>query len=192
MRNPKLNVLMLTLYPLIFWKTMATAALDLPQPNHRRRPKSCFIKQGYHKSERDDARRVAARTFLRRITLDGQRISPRHSPMQGSHLTPQHTSISESLKRISDGRLSPFSLPSLLQTRTAQFEDEQGLPSPLLRRDVSYSEATAGERRQLFQQQKWRHQQYQQLCATSSDPYLPPQNLKVLGGGLHDAHSNHR
>ena len=36
----------------------------------RRRKKARFIKQGYHKSERDDARRVAARTFLSGITLD--------------------------------------------------------------------------------------------------------------------------
>lgn len=36
----------------------------------RRRRKNRFIKQGYHKSEREDARRVAARAFLSGIVLD--------------------------------------------------------------------------------------------------------------------------
>lgn len=38
--------------------------------SRRRHRKGRFLKQGYHKSERDDARRVAARTFLSRIQLD--------------------------------------------------------------------------------------------------------------------------
>lgn len=36
----------------------------------RRKKKSRYIKQGYHKSERDDSRRVAARSFLSGITRD--------------------------------------------------------------------------------------------------------------------------
>ncbi len=39
-------------------------------PPRRRRKKGRFIKQGYHRSEREDARRVAARAFLSSITLD--------------------------------------------------------------------------------------------------------------------------
>lgn len=38
----------------------------------KRRKRNRFIKQGYHRSERDDARRVAARTFLLGIPLDNQ------------------------------------------------------------------------------------------------------------------------
>ena len=56
---------------------MATAETEhsiLPQKvkchSHKRRKNSKFIKQGYHKSERDDIRRVTARTFLSGITLD--------------------------------------------------------------------------------------------------------------------------
>lgn len=41
--------------------------------SRRKRKKGRFIKQGYHKSERDDARRVAARAFLSGITLDSHR-----------------------------------------------------------------------------------------------------------------------
>lgn len=40
--------------------------------SRKKRKKSRLIKQGYQKSERDDARRVAARTFLSGIPLDSQ------------------------------------------------------------------------------------------------------------------------
>ena len=43
--------------------------------SRKRRKKSRLIKQGYHKSERDDARRVAARAFLSGIPLDSQQQS---------------------------------------------------------------------------------------------------------------------
>ena len=66
---------------------MATDELVVVEAPHtnsgRRRRKNRFIKQGYHKSERDDARRVAARTFLSGIVLD-------------SHLQQQEQQILES------------------------------------------------------------------------------------------------
>ena len=50
----------------------AEASIQPQNPIHsrRKRKKGRFIKQGYHKSERDDARRVVARAFLSGITLD--------------------------------------------------------------------------------------------------------------------------
>ena len=46
------------------------AEINLHQNPRRKRKKGRFIKQGYHRSERDDARRVLARAFLLGITLD--------------------------------------------------------------------------------------------------------------------------
>lgn len=47
-----------------------TESIQNDLPPRRRRRKGRFIKQGYHRSEREDARRVAARAFLSGITLD--------------------------------------------------------------------------------------------------------------------------
>ena len=64
----------------------AEASVQPQNPVHsrRKRKKGRFIKQGYHKSERDDARRVAARAFLSGITLDSHLQSVGGGPMDVS------------------------------------------------------------------------------------------------------------
>ncbi len=53
----------------------------------KKRKRNRFIKQGYHRSERDDARRIAARTFLLGIPLDNQTQYPftGSSPSESFH-----------------------------------------------------------------------------------------------------------
>lgn len=56
--------------------------------NKKKRRRNRFIKQGYHKSEREDARRVAARAFLSGIPLDSHAPYTSHpgsSPIQNFH-----------------------------------------------------------------------------------------------------------
>lgn len=44
--------------------------------SRKKRKRNRFIKQGYHRSERDDTRRVAAKMFLSGIPLDSQSLAP--------------------------------------------------------------------------------------------------------------------
>jgi hypothetical protein len=73
---------------------MATLAVDStggPEaPNSkRRRKKGRKIQKGYHKSEREDARRVAAKAFLSGILLDSN-IQPRLQPKDLDELHRSH------------------------------------------------------------------------------------------------------
>ena len=73
---------------------MATLAVDStggPEaPNSKkRRKKGRIIQKGYHKSEREDARRVAAKAFLSGILLDSN-IQPRLQPKDLDELHKSH------------------------------------------------------------------------------------------------------
>lgn len=73
---------------------MATLAVDSTggseAPNSkRRRKKGRKIQKGYHKSEREDARRVAAKAFLSGILLDSN-IQPRLQPKDVDELYRSH------------------------------------------------------------------------------------------------------
>ena len=74
-----------------------------PIHSRRRRKKGRFIKQGYHKSERDDARRVAARAFLSGITLDShlQSVGGGPSDVSGDGpYSPRPTSVASMHSRM--------------------------------------------------------------------------------------------
>ncbi len=71
--------------------------------SRKKRKRNRFIKQGYHRSERDDARRIVARTFLAGIPLDSQ--SP-HSYFSSSPSNSFH-SYSQSQQQGAANTLTP-------------------------------------------------------------------------------------
>ncbi len=87
------------------------AAVDAENilPSRRRRKKGRFIKQGYHRSEREDARRVAARTFLSSITLDShlQRLHRSRDDISPPLYAPIHSVAGTHTGNYSDNILGP-------------------------------------------------------------------------------------
>lgn len=108
----------------------------------KRRKKSRFIKQGYHKSERDDSRRVAARSFLSGITRDSHLQNPGQVPAQDEGSTGNlflPTSLSRKLSIIGpagsiEKEPSPPSTPVLearyLSSPTSKLLHDVSLESP--------------------------------------------------------------
>ena len=111
--------------------------VDLPacpdaSSSRKRRRKGRIIQKGYHKYERSDARRVAAREFLSNISLDNH-ILPRsqnfddgtvHEPAEGVISRPissasRHSNAviltEEHLEMFGEGRLGDIALDSLPQ-----------------------------------------------------------------------------
>lgn len=88
----------------------------------KKRKKSRYLKQGYHKSERDDCRRVAARAFLSGITRDSHlRVQQQQAPTSEEGENPSTVVTLPSLRKLSvipletvDGNIpSPPSTPVL-------------------------------------------------------------------------------
>ena len=79
---------------------MATLAVDSTEASSskRRRKKGRIIQKGYHKSEREDARRVAAKAFLSGILLDSN-IQPRIQPKDFDELHKSHEAFEATSSR---------------------------------------------------------------------------------------------
>lgn len=83
----------------------------------KKRKKSRYLKQGYHKSEKDDCRRVAARAFLSGITRD-------------SHLQVQQSLVQAPASEEDENATSFVTIPSLRKHSIIPLENVDGnIPS---------------------------------------------------------------
>ena len=107
----------------------------------KRRKKSRYIKQGYHKSERDDSRRVTARSFLSGITRDshlqnGGQVTAQDEVSTGNLFITTGLSRKLSIKATGsiDRELSPPSTPVLearyFSSPTSKLLHDVSLESP--------------------------------------------------------------
>lgn len=84
----------------------------------KKRKKSRYLKQGYHKSERDDCRRVAARAFLSGITRD-------------SHLQVQQNLVQAPASEEDENATSFVTIPSSRKHSIIPLENvDSNVPSP--------------------------------------------------------------
>ena len=180
--------------------TDADLEVNLHQNLRRKRKKGRFIKQGYHRSERDDARRVAARAFLLGITLDShlqQRAgsfcetgaAPRSpgplsvSSRQSRGLKGENTSLqagpsaSELSRRLQDIQLDMLSQnypPKLTASKSLDQQFDSPLPAYPLPTMLSFDShevaQTATHKKQQFAHTRWH--------SLSSEPPTPSGHMQ--------------
>ena len=94
----------------------------------KKRKKGRYIKQGYHKSERDDTRRVVARSFLSGITRDGHFQSRGLAQAQEKAALFLNASLTRKLSTVAGGTLEKEPSPPSTPVLEARY-----LPSPTLK-----------------------------------------------------------
>ena len=96
------NLMMATLTEL----SVKSDSAQIPQKKKR---KKRLIKQGFHKADHNDARRVAAKAFLSSIPLDSQPTFPQSSSQTEGFQSQMHQDVVNA---------APFSHPSVLLGRS--------------------------------------------------------------------------
>lgn len=157
----------------------------------RRTHKGRFIRQGYNRSEREDARREAARVFLSGITLDGHLRQRTETPTQRAlaAATPSATPLKD--ERLEGSPLSEALLSSGVK-RDLQFQFETYSPQstgPVESLLAVLQAATTGSDHYRAQQRNMsrfdsprlnRNKRLQHSIRGTVDTHLPPRSAWAL------------
>lgn len=164
--------------------------------SRRRHRKHRYIKQGYHKTERENSRRVEARKFLSGITLDSHLRTPLELAQQNQDPAIQHQygrvtpgveeglmpSTAEKLHEMADNLLELYSRHSPVKMASSRSSEHAAAGSPLLNRSASLFDSGFGAT-PTYEQKRLGLQQIAQSKSTGCS--VDGASVGGGGGGVH-------